>query len=58
MNFKPILLTAGVLFSASFYSQKMNYPKALKGSQTDTYFGTAVSDPFRDLENDSEPTKK
>ncbi|WP_142725155.1 prolyl oligopeptidase family serine peptidase [Chryseobacterium sp. ON_d1] len=58
MNFKPILLTAGVLFSASFYSQKMNYPKALKGSQTDTYFGTAVSDPFRDLENDSEATKK
>jgi len=58
MNFKPILLTAGVLFSATFYSQKMNYPKALKGSQTDTYFGTAVADPYRDLENDSEPTKK
>jgi prolyl oligopeptidase len=53
-----MLLTAGVLFSASFYSQKMNYPKALKGNQTDTYFGTAVSDPFRDLENDSEATKK
>jgi len=58
MNFKPILLTAGVLFSATFYSQKMNYPKALKGNQTDTYFGTAVADPYRDLENDSEPTKK
>ena len=58
MNFKPILLTAGVLFSATFYSQKMNYPKAVKGNQTDTYFGTAVSDPYRDLENDSEPTKK
>ncbi|WP_409013196.1 prolyl oligopeptidase family serine peptidase [Chryseobacterium sp. JUb7] len=58
MNFKPILLTAGVLFSASFYSQKMNYPKPLKGNQTDTYFGTAVADPFRDLENDSEATKK
>lgn len=58
MNFKPMLLTAGVLFSATFYSQKMNYPKAVKGSQTDTYFGTAVSDPFRDLENDSEATKK
>lgn len=58
MNFKPILLTAGVLFSATFYSQKMNYPKAVKGSQTDTYFGTAVADPYRDLENDSEPTKK
>ncbi len=58
MNFKPVLLTAGVLFSATIYSQKMNYPKAIKGNQTDTYFGTAVSDPYRDLENDSEPTKK
>ncbi|KQT22421.1 prolyl endopeptidase [Chryseobacterium sp. Leaf404] len=58
MNFKPILLTAGVLFSATIYSQKMNYPKAIKGNQTDTYFGTAVADPYRDLENDSEPTKK
>ncbi|MBD8082884.1 S9 family peptidase [Chryseobacterium sp. GCR10] len=58
MNFKPILLTAGVLFSATFYSQKMNYPKAIKGNQTDTYFGTAVADPYRDLENDSQPTKK
>jgi len=58
MNFKPIVLSAGVLFSANFYSQKMNYPKALKGNQTDTYFGTAVEDPFRDLENDSQATKK
>ncbi|UEQ74916.1 prolyl oligopeptidase family serine peptidase [Chryseobacterium arthrosphaerae] len=58
MNFKPMLLTAGVLFSASFYSQKMNYPKAIKGNQTDTYFGKAVSDPYRDLENDSDATKK
>ncbi len=58
MNFKPILLTAGVLFSATFYAQKMNYPKAVKGNQTDTYFGTAVADPYRDLENDSEATKK
>ena len=58
MNVKPFLLTAGVLFSANFYAQKMNYPKALKGKQTDTYFGTAVADPYRDLENDSEPTRK
>lgn len=58
MNFKPILLTAGVLFSATVYAQKMTYPKAIKGNQTDTYFGTAVADPYRDLENDSEPTKK
>jgi len=58
MNFKPILLTAGVLFSANFFAQKMTYPKAIKGNQIDTYFGTAVADPYRDLENDSEPTKK
>lgn len=58
MKFRPILLTAGVLFSATLYSQKMIYPKALKGTQTDTYFGTAVADPFRDLENDSEATRK
>ncbi|OCK52748.1 prolyl endopeptidase [Chryseobacterium sp. CBo1] len=58
MNFKPILLTAGVLFSANFFAQKMTYPKAIKGNQTNTYFGTAVADPYRDLENDSEPTKK
>ncbi|MGD1320297.1 prolyl oligopeptidase family serine peptidase [Chryseobacterium sp. 2R14A] len=36
----------------------MTYPKAIKGNQIDTYFGTAVADPYRDLENDSEPTKK
>lgn len=58
MKFRPILLTAEVLFSATLYSQKMTYPKALKGTQTDTYFGTAVADPFRDLENDSEATRK
>ncbi|CAA7195748.1 Prolyl endopeptidase [Chryseobacterium potabilaquae] len=58
MNFRTTLLTAGVLFSATFYSQKMNYPKALKGNQIDTYFDTAVADPFRDLENDSQTTKK
>lgn len=46
------------MFSATLYSQKMMYPKALKGNQTDNYFGTAVADPFRDLENDSEATRK
>ncbi|MFL9835603.1 prolyl oligopeptidase family serine peptidase [Chryseobacterium terrae] len=58
MNFKPILLTAGVAFSATVYSQKMNYPTPIKGNQTDTYFGAAVADPYRDLENDSEDTRK
>ncbi|SIP90369.1 prolyl oligopeptidase [Chryseobacterium sp. RU37D] len=58
MKIRPILLTAGVLFSATFYSQKMIYPKAKKGSQADAYFGTTVPDPYRDLENDSEATRK
>lgn len=58
MNMKSVLLTAGVLFSATFYAQKMNYPKAIQGTQKDTYFGTTVADPYRDLENDSEATKK
>ncbi|MDR6406212.1 prolyl oligopeptidase [Chryseobacterium ginsenosidimutans] len=58
MNFKPILLTAGVLFSAAMYSQNMTYPKAVKGNQKDMYFGISVADPFRDLENDSDATQK
>ena len=58
MNIKPYLLTAGVLFSTAYYSQKMNYPKAEKGKQVDTYFGTQVSDPYRELEHDTEGTKK
>lgn len=58
MKFTPILLTAGVLFSATFHAQKMTYPKAIKGNHTDTYFGTAVADPYRDLENDSEATRR
>ncbi|GEN75757.1 prolyl oligopeptidase family serine peptidase [Chryseobacterium hagamense] len=58
MKFRSILLTAGVLSSATFYAQKMTYPKAIKGNHTDTYFGTAVADPFRDLENDSEATRR
>ena len=35
------------------------YPEPTKGSQVDDYFGTKVSDPYRDLENaDSESTRK
>jgi prolyl oligopeptidase len=35
------------------------YPLPPKSAQVDSYFGTKVSDPYRDLENaDSEPTKK
>ena len=35
------------------------YPQPAKGSHIDDYFGTKVSDPYRDLENaDSETTRK
>ncbi|WP_390882219.1 prolyl oligopeptidase family serine peptidase [Chryseobacterium indoltheticum] len=57
MNFKPILLTAGVVFSATLYSQKMKYPEAEKDDQIDTYFGVKVADPYRYLENDVDATK-
>ena len=56
-----ILTAAAVLFYTGVNAQSMakpNYPKAQKGNQTDNYFGTQVADPFRDLENDSEATKK
>jgi prolyl oligopeptidase len=35
------------------------YPQPPKSEQTDDYFGTKVTDPYRELENlDSEPTRK
>jgi prolyl oligopeptidase len=34
-------------------SAKLDYPQTKKGTQTDTYFGTVVADPFRWLENDT-----
>ncbi len=33
----------------------LNYPQTLKGSQTDTYFGVTVADPYRWLEDDRSP---
>ena len=61
MKLTSIFTAAAVVFYMSTNAQTMtktNYPKAKKGNQTDTYFGTSVADPFRDLENDSEATKK
>ena len=61
MKVKSIFATAAVVFYVGANAQSMsksNYPKAIKGSQTDNYFGTSVVDPFRDLENDSDATKK
>jgi prolyl oligopeptidase len=61
MKVKSIFATAAVIFYVGAQAQSMtnsNYPKALKGTQVDQYFGTSVADPYRDLENDSEATKK
>lgn len=37
---------------------KLNYPQTKKGTQTDTYFGTVVADPYRWLENDTSAETK
>jgi prolyl oligopeptidase len=36
-------------------SQKLDYPETKTGDQSDDYFGTMVSDPYRWLENDTAP---
>ena len=61
MKVKSIFATTAVVFYVGANAQSMsksNYPKAIKGNQVDNYFGTQVADPYRDLENDSEATKK
>lgn len=55
------ILSVSLLFFTNSYAQKMksnSYPKAEKGNQVDSYFGTQVADPYRDLENDSKATQK
>ncbi|MFZ4521511.1 MAG: prolyl oligopeptidase family serine peptidase [Bacteroidales bacterium] len=37
---------------------KLSYPQTKKGTQTDNYFGTAVADPYRWLENDTSAETK
>jgi prolyl oligopeptidase len=50
---------AGLRSLAAAEADRIVYPQAPKGSQVDAYFGTKVSDPYRDLENaDSATTKK
>jgi len=39
-------------------SVKLKYPETKKGTQTDNYFGTAVADPYRWLENDTSAETK
>ena len=50
LSFASLLLAADKTF---------NYPQPPKSEQTDDYFGTKVSDPYRDLENvDADATRK
>ncbi|RQO29976.1 S9 family peptidase [Taibaiella sp. KBW10] len=41
------------MMAADSNAQKMTYPQTKKGTQTDNYFGTAIADPYRWLENDT-----
>jgi prolyl oligopeptidase len=43
------------LVLAGLGAAKLQYPPAPKGDTVDTYFGTKVSDPYRSLENGSDP---
>src|SRR5437667_12658997 len=56
LTFAAASLVATLLLAAD---KPFVYPQPPKSEQVDDYFGTKVSDPYRDLENaDSEPTKK
>lgn len=63
MRISSVLAGASALVLAGCSTQKtnvakMNYPETKKIAQTDTYFGTKVSDPYRWLEDDrAEDTK-
>lgn len=46
-----IALSLGVSFSMT--AQTLQYPQTKKVDQTDNYFGTAIADPYRWLENDT-----
>lgn len=62
MNFKALFISASAVLAASCSTQKsiskMTYPETKKVDHSDTYFGTAVADPYRWLEDDrAEDTK-
>ncbi|MDB5276653.1 MAG: family peptidase [Ferruginibacter sp.] len=54
-----LFLLAGTFFIMNTVNAQLQYPVTKKIEQTDDYFGTKVSDPYRWLEDDkSEPTKE
>ena len=54
MKFVLVLIALGSLISAVAIADDLplKYPKTRRGTQTDTYHGTKVADPFRWLEDD------
>jgi prolyl oligopeptidase len=58
----PVILAsilAALQSVAGAEAERFVYPQPAKGDQVDDYFGTKVSDPYRDLENaDTEASKK
>jgi prolyl oligopeptidase len=53
-NWLTLLLCAGSIATNAQHTTKsiMTYPETKQGTVTDTYFGTAVADPYRWLEDD------
>ncbi len=50
---RNILILMAAMASTAVTAQNIQYPKAEKTGVKDTYFGTAVADPYRWLENDT-----
>ncbi len=58
MNYKKIIPVGLLLFASAAVSAQLNYPVTKKVTQTDDYFGTKVSDPYRWLEDDKSAETK
>ena len=55
---KRILFAAILFMTVLHLSAQLKYPVSKKTDQTDDYFGTKVSDPYRWLENDNSDETK
>ncbi|MCX6307057.1 MAG: prolyl oligopeptidase family serine peptidase [Bacteroidetes bacterium] len=55
----PIFIATLLVFSqCKSPDTRLSYPTTKKGTQSDTYFGTVVADPYRWLENDTSAETK